>query len=185
MTTKDQRFGFRGGGAVRRYMKSRARVVITAAVMLTLLAASGCGSTPSSGHASAGQSSSGGSSGGQSSSGGSSNTTGSLPQWVQQYGGDVTALLSAANSDETQISTNICNSNDAYCAVPVCSATPTAVQVLENDPPPPNASIAMQLETGETELYLAANNCSSVQDFIQGFGNIAKAAQALGLPTGA
>lgn len=179
--TGDQRIGFRGGSAVRQYFRSPARTVITAALMLTVIAAGGCGSgssggsqggQSSSGGASGGQSSSGGASGGQSSSGGTG-TTGSVTQWDQQYGGDVVALLNAASFDEGQIWSS-----------GSCSATPTAVHVLEHAPPPPDSTIAMLLQTGETELLLAADSCSSVQQFIFGTRDVGNAAQDLGLSGG-
>jgi hypothetical protein len=192
MTAKNQGLGCRGGNAARRYFASPARTVMTVAVMLTLIAASGCGSTQSSGGSASGQSSSGGSASGQSSSGGSASgqsssggagTTGSLAQWTQQYGPDVTALLSAADNDMGQINISIssCNSNSQFCITPDCSDTVNAANTLQSDRAPSDATVANELHAGALELSMAAGQCASVQDFVQGIANIGNAAQALGL----
>jgi hypothetical protein len=102
MTTNDQRIGFCGGSASRHDIRSPARTVIAGAVMLILLAVSGCGST-SSGDSSGGQSSSGGSSSASSGgpSGGQSSAAPTSPPATQQQGliARVPSSMSATCSD--------------------------------------------------------------------------------------
>jgi hypothetical protein len=109
-----------------------------------------------------------------------------LPQWTQQHGQDVTALLDAVKNDWSQINLSLssCNSNSQFCIAPDCSDTTAAANKLQSDPAPPDANIANALSAGALELSMAAGQCASVQAFIQGYANITNAAQALGMPSG-